>query len=107
LKLSVIIKPDQAEWSGDMDISYDLETQIVSVIAQIIIYVGFIYGVWKVYHSRIYKEAIRKEMEFREDSIGWEIFFRILFLGVFTFVFAIVTVLVPLGIFLLVWTLIF
>jgi hypothetical protein len=90
-----------------MDISYELETQIVSVIAQIIIYGGFIYSGWRVYHSKRYKEIIRKEMEFREGSLGWEIFTRITTFLVHTFVFAIVTVLLPLGIFLLVWILIF
>ena len=86
---------------------YNLQSQIFSFISSCIVVIGFIYSWWKVYNSNFYKDAIEKEFEFRNDPFILEVIIRVGMWAVWSFAFAIVTVLVPLVIFFIFWGLIF
>ncbi|HDR8453902.1 TPA: hypothetical protein QC364_000692 [Bacillus cereus] len=90
-----------------MGLSTDLGVKLFGNVSTLLVIVGFIYGGWKVYHSRFYRESLESEFRGGGYSAGFNLFIAIILFLVYTFVFAVVTVLLPLIALYIIWGVLF
>lgn len=87
--------------------NYDLQSKILSTGFMWILIIGFAYAGWKVYKSDKYKRAIQKEFDFSSPSLIVEFLIKGGMWAVWTVMYSVVTVVIPLIIFSVIWVLVF